>query len=97
MHDYYDGLYKYLLNATFWFILLIVVLGIGMFGMLAYRGLKDNVKAKLFYTAWLLYLLIVAWRTRSPVLIVVCFNKSVKQFAFFVAFYRSTVQTVHEM
>lgn len=42
MHDYYDGLYKYLLNATFWFILLIVVLGIGMFGMLAYRGLKKN-------------------------------------------------------
>lgn len=41
MHDYYDGLYKYLLNATFWFILLIVVLGIGMFGMLAYRGLKE--------------------------------------------------------
>ena len=42
MHDYYDGLYKYLLNATFWFILLIVVLGIGMFGMLAYRGLKKK-------------------------------------------------------
>ncbi|MDD9783502.1 hypothetical protein [Priestia megaterium] len=42
MHDYYDGLYKYLLNATFWFILLIVVLGIGMFGMLAYRGFKKK-------------------------------------------------------
>ncbi len=54
MHDYYDGLYKYLLNATFWFILLIIVLGIGMFGMLAYRGLKKEITYKSqagFYTA----------------------------------------------
>lgn len=36
MYDYYDGLYKYLFNVIFWFILLIVVFGIGMFGMLVY-------------------------------------------------------------